>query len=76
MVEIKAVADSVKGGTNVEASYDGEAEMVMEECIAIVKSVYEDSKQHGFSEMLLGTMCKMLCEWVEEYNHKGGENLA
>lgn len=76
MVEIKAIADSDMGGTNVEASYDGKAEMVMEECIAIVMSVYEDSKQHGFNAQFLGAMCKMLCEWVEEYNDKGGETLA
>lgn len=76
MVEVKAIADVEKGGTTVSASYDGQGIIILEESIAIVNALYEDAKKHGIGEIFLGMFGGMVSDWVDEYNHKGGENFA
>lgn len=74
MVEIKALADADRGGVDVEASYNGMGIDVFNESVAVIKSIYDDSKKHGFDEALLATLGDMLYAWVAEYN-EDGENL-
>ena len=76
MVEVKATADVERCGTNVSASYSGKGIIILEESIAIVEALYNDSIKHGVGDIFLGMLGVMVSDWVDEYNHKGGENLA
>ena len=76
MVEVKATADVERNGTNVSATYSGQGIVILEESIAIVEALYNDSIKHGVGEIFLGMLGGMVCDWVDEFNHKVGEHLA